>query len=381
MFHALVVALSVASLGAASEKPNPAEQLKAAKKEVAEAQAAFVAACKLMSDPSQPDAATMGLFQTFRAKREAELATAWEIAVAQPLSDAGFEALELVLSVPGAIQLPSFKPALGLVTEHYLTSPKAARLIASLAYYRPSGCLPVADLLKTIAAKNPDRTVHGQIALGQAHELKKQYIMAAMKAEGDADRLALAAEQAFAAVLQDYADCPNFHDPRGGPTMATIGEEARAELFELRQLIVGRSAPDIQGEDLAGASFKLSNYRGKVVLLVFWASWCSICLRDIPHEQELVQHFKGRPFALIGVNGDYKREQALNTVAKRGVTWRSFWNGAGGPDGPMTTAWGVSGMPCVYVIDHRGVIREKYLRGKQLDEPLERLVTEAEAAK
>jgi hypothetical protein len=100
-----------------------------------------------------------------------------------------------------------------------------------------------------------------------------------------------------------------------------------------------------------------------------------------PHELELVEHFKGRPFVLVGVNGDYKREQALNTVAKRGITWRSFWNGAGGPDGPLTTARGNAMFPSVYVIDHRGVIRQKHLRGKQLDEPLEKLVTEAEAAK
>jgi peroxiredoxin len=386
MFHAFVVGLTLTSFGAAGEKPTPAERLKAARKEAADAQEALVTARKQMPDPSQPDDAVKKLFAAWAAKQQAGLATAWEIAKADPKSDAGFDALEWLLSVAGAAHLPSFQASLELVAEHYLTSPKAARLIATLAYYRPSERQPAyrqfADLIKSVAAKNPDPTVRGQLALGEAHQLKNQYIFTAMKVvEGDADRLALAAEQAFAALLQDYADCPNLRNPRGGPTWATIGEEARAELFELRDLRNGRPAPDIQGEDLTGARLSLSDHRGKVVVLVFWASWCPICLRDIPHELELVEHFKGRPFVLVGVNGDYRREPALNTAAKRGITWRSFWNGAGGPDGPLTTAWGNAEFPSVFVIDHRGVIREKYLRGKQLDELLEKLITEAEAAK
>jgi peroxiredoxin len=386
MFRALVVALTLTSFGAASEKPTPAERLRAARKEAADAQAALVTARQQTPDPSQPDDAMKKLFAAWVAKLEAGLATAREIAKADPKSDAGFDALEWLLSAAGTHSLPSFKASLELVAEHYLTSPKVARLIATLAYYPPSERLPayrpVAELLKSVAAKNTDRIVRGQLALGQAHQLKNQYLFTAMKVvEGDADRLALAAEQAFAALLRDYADCPNLHDPRGCPKWATIGEEARAELFELRDLTNGRLAPDIQGDDLTGAQFRLSDCRGKVVLLVFWASWCPMCLREIPHELELAEHFNGRPFVLIGVNGDYKREQALNTVAKRGITWRSFWNGAGGPDGPLTTAWGNALFPSVFVIDHRGVIRQKYLRGKQLDEPLEKVVTEAEAAK
>jgi hypothetical protein len=84
------------------------------------------------------------------------------------------------------------------------------------------------------------------------------------------------------------------------------------------------------------------------------------------------------PFVLIGVNGDEKKEDATKAVTKHHIPWRSFWNGR---KGPISTAWNVRGWPTIYVIDHKGTIRHKYLHGKRLDEPLEKFVSEAEAAK
>ncbi|HEV3006331.1 MAG TPA: TlpA disulfide reductase family protein [Pirellulales bacterium] len=62
--------------------------------------------------------------------------------------------------------------------------------------------------------------------------------------------------------------------------------------------------PDLTGEDLKGVPFKLSDFRGKVVLLHFWAHWSAPRVGMFPHERSLVQRFAGRPFALVGVNGD-----------------------------------------------------------------------------
>jgi hypothetical protein len=67
-------------------------------------------------------------------------------------------------------------------------------------------------------------------------------------------------------VVKEFADVPT---QRG----STLGETARADLHEIRDLVVGKPVPDIEGEDLAGVKFKLSDYRGKVVLLDFWGNW------------------------------------------------------------------------------------------------------------
>ena len=98
-----------------------------------------------------------------------------------------------------------------------------------------------------------------------------------------------------------------------------------------------------------------------------------------PHERSLVKKFTDRPFAIIGVNSDRDREKIKETCKKEQITWRSFWNG-GGTSGPISTKWNVSGWPTTYVIDHNGVIRARDVRGKQLEQWLDRLIAEAEAS-
>lgn len=77
----------------------------------------------------------------------------------------------------------------------------------------------------------------------------------------------------------------------------TLADQARLRLDALRSIAVGKVAPDIQGEDTNGKPMSLSDYRGKVVVLVFWGTWCSPCMGLVPHEKALVERFRDRPFA------------------------------------------------------------------------------------
>ena len=156
----------------------------------------------------------------------------------------------------------------------------------------------------------------------------------------------------------------------------TLGESAQDELFEMRELAFGKTAPEIAGEDVDGQPLKLSDYRGKVVVLTFWASWCGPCMGMVPHERTLVERMKDRPFALLGVNGDDDRALAKKTAETNKMTWHSFWNG--GTNGPITDAWNVKGWPTTYVLDHKGVIRFKQVREKKMDEAVDLLVKELE---
>jgi hypothetical protein len=97
-----------------------------------------------------------------------------------------------------------------------------------------------------------------------------------------------------------------------------------------------------------------------------------------PHERSLVKRLEGKPFALLGVNSDANREKLKETLKEENITWRSWWDG-GSTAGPIAFQWNVMGWPTVYVIDHRGAIRAKDLRGTALDKVVDELVTEAEA--
>jgi hypothetical protein len=95
-----------------------------------------------------------------------------------------------------------------------------------------------------------------------------------------------------------------------------------------------------------------------------------------PHERSLVERLKDKPFALLGINSDTDKEKLKKRMAKEKITWRSFWNGPKGTDGPISRAWNVRGWPTIYVLDHRGVIRFKGVRDKAMDKAVDQLLEE-----
>ncbi|HWY86221.1 MAG TPA: TlpA disulfide reductase family protein [Gemmataceae bacterium] len=381
--------------GAYAEKqPSPGEQLKAVQKDVADAEAAYRAAYKAKApDPLGNDPELGKLRQVFRQKQRAGFDAAIAIARADPKSVVGFNALEWVLLNTSSYDLPVGTVAFSLLTEHHAVNPKIGKAVALLAYYNlpydfsnfKKGDDPITipfspqavALLKAVSEQNPDRTARGHAVYGLAGIAMDEFKKAESRRKANTEKLALAAEREFDTVIKDYGDCAYFRAWGAASAKPTLGDNAKSDLYELRNLRIGKHAPDIEGEDLSGAKFKLSDYRGNVILLVFWASWCGPCMADVPHERELVERFKGRPFVLVGVNGDEKKENAQNVVQTKQIPWRSFYQ-KDGPSGLIVTAWNVRAWPTVYVIDHKGVISDKYLQHEKLDDPLEKLVTEAE---
>jgi peroxiredoxin len=97
-----------------------------------------------------------------------------------------------------------------------------------------------------------------------------------------------------------------------------------------------------------------------------------------PDERSLVKKMEGKPFTVLGINSD-PLEHLKETIQKEHMTWPSWSDGS--TDGPIARAWNVHAWPTIYVLDAKGVIRFKDLRGQQLDEAVEKLVQETESAK
>ena len=94
-----------------------------------------------------------------------------------------------------------------------------------------------------------------------------------------------------------------------------------------------------------------------------------------PHERSLVKRLEGKPFALIGVNSDADREELKQVLQQERITWRSFWNG-GGIRGPISTQWKVTAWTSIWVIDAKGVIRYRNVRGEPMDRAVDALLKE-----
>jgi hypothetical protein len=95
-----------------------------------------------------------------------------------------------------------------------------------------------------------------------------------------------------------------------------------------------------------------------------------------PHERSLVKKLADKPFALLGINSDDNLEALKKVLEKEEITWRSWWNGLQGTNGPISKKWNVRGWPTIYVLDHKGVIRYKNVRGEKMEEAVEKLLKE-----
>ena len=181
--------------------------------------------------------------------------------------------------------------------------------------------------------------------------------------EKDPQALDREAEAVFERVVAEFADV-RYRDKR------SLGDIASGELFAIRNLAVGKVAPEIEGEDYEGRAFTLGAERGKVVVLTFSGNWCGPCKALYPQERGLVERHKGKPFAMLSVNTDEDRETLAKSIASGEITWRCWADG--GTEGPITTRWGISSFPSVFVLDPRGVIRHRNVRGEELDKAVER---------
>ena len=202
----------------------------------------------------------------------------------------------------------------------------------------------------------------------------------------DPAALEVEAEALFERTLKEFAGVwPQ------GPDRPSLGEWAERSLFQLRDLRIGRPVPEIEGVDLSGKPMKLSDFRGKVIVLSFWETDDHASMGLVASHRALARRMNGRPFALVGVNHDWSRFQAAMAGAREGIKWRSFWDGDRFRDDRMnstTVKWAgdfrsgllVGAYPKVYLIDARGIIRRKSVYGRDLDEAIGSLVAEAEAA-
>jgi thiol-disulfide isomerase/thioredoxin len=224
---------------------------------------------------------------------------------------------------------------------------------------------PAAEkLLKSLYEKATKKELRGCSGYGYAQIVFRRSEAAGAK---DAGKLQKIAEDTAAAVEKDFGDVK-----AGESTLKVL---AAKMLFEIRNLAVGRNAPEVVSEDLEGKKTNLSSYRGKVVVLDIWATWCGPCRAMIPHEREMVEKLKDQPFALISISADDEKDTLKKFLEKEKMPWTHWWEGR--KEAGILKDWNVQFFPTIYVIDAKGVIRHKGLRGKKLEAAVDNLVKEA----
>ncbi|MGQ9864098.1 MAG: peroxiredoxin family protein [Bacteroidia bacterium] len=151
-----------------------------------------------------------------------------------------------------------------------------------------------------------------------------------------------------------------------------INEQIRAFLKKYESYGVGALAPEIALPSPEGKILKLTDLRGKWVLIDFWASWCRPCRVENPFVVQLYKKYKDRGFEIFGVSLDVDKNAWLQAIQKDGITWLQVSDLKGWQSGAAQT-YGVNAIPATVLINPEGKIIARNLRGMRLQKQLESL--------
>jgi dienelactone hydrolase/thiol-disulfide isomerase/thioredoxin len=207
----------------------------------------------------------------------------------------------------------------------------------------------------------------------------------------DEERNSAEIDRLLRLVTDKYADVPVSNWELSGPGKTfleltpypkpkTYGDLARTMSFALSNVVPGKPAPEIKGTDAEGKTFRLSDYKGKAVLLIFSANWCGGCVELHPMERKLVEKYRDRPFVVLGVSRDVKVDTLKADTASGEITWRCWWDGMYGPIGER---WNIDGIPRLILLDNKHTFHNiaigRYTTQEELEQTIDGLLKKAQA--
>lgn len=132
-----------------------------------------------------------------------------------------------------------------------------------------------------------------------------------------------------------------------------------------RPPVVGTPAPDFELSNLNGEKVSLSHYRGRIVLLNFWATWCKPCVKEMPAMQKVYDDLRDQGFVVLAINELEDEERVRSHISDHGHTFPVLLD----DDNRVANMYGVRGLPVSVFVDESGHVTE-YVKGGLLTEPI-----------
>jgi thiol-disulfide isomerase/thioredoxin len=158
---------------------------------------------------------------------------------------------------------------------------------------------------------------------------------------------------------------------------SAYGLRLRDAIAKNAKIAIGQK-PDFSIMDNNGDNFKLSSLKGKVVLVDFWASWCSPCRKENPNLVKAYANYHDKGFEIVGVSLDEKKEAWLNAIKADGLNWIHVSN-LNGWKNELVSSYGIKAIPVNFLMNADGVIIDRDLRGEDLQEKLKSLFSGKDA--
>ncbi len=178
-------------------------------------------------------------------------------------------------------------------------------------------------------------------------------------------------EKGMELIRQLKADFPETRQGKDADkTLAILQRQIEAERIQ-GELAIGKSFPDFAEKDLAGNPLSVSGYKGKFVLVDFWATWCGPCVSELPNVLAAYKKYHDKGFEIVGISLDQDQAKLAAFLKNQGMTWAQFFDGNGW-ENKLALKYGIMSIPATFLLDKEGTIIAKgqSLRGGGLEAEL-----------
>ena len=151
-----------------------------------------------------------------------------------------------------------------------------------------------------------------------------------------------------------------------------VGRQQEAEKVRAG-LKAGAQFPNFSEKDVMGNPVSIASYKGKVLLVDFWATWCGPCVREVPTVVKTYENYHPKGFEIVGISLDQDKSKLTNFTKEKNMTWQQYFDGKGW-ENKLASKYGIQSIPATFLLDRDGKIIAADLRGEDLSAAVEKAV-------